>query len=223
MQTEVILDVGKRGCGKTWWARNFIQNKTRVIVAEAGFGEFGIKCATSFDALIEEVRRGFFRISYTPLHWEWPHLFDLAMSAGKEGGPIWLVLEEASRCPDVRSCEEYDRLLILGRHFNVNLLAISTRPAHLPPDYRSQVTRVVAFRQHEERDLDYLAGIMGDRAFTLPELTGHNLIDWSDKEGQNAGTDESGRTQPPNGVPVAGNGGNPGGRGKGDVPDPAHP
>ena len=187
MQTEVILAVGKRGTGKTHWARQFVSSKTRVLVADAGFGEFPFTSIPDgdFDSLCSELRRGFFRLSYTPMSWEWPHLLNAAMAAGREA-PIWLVLEEASRVPPPRACEEYERLLIMGRHYGVNLLALSTRPSHLPPDYRSQATKVVAFRQHEERDLDYLSGIIGRRAYDLPRLRIHpagysDHIIWTDR------------------------------------------
>lgn len=183
MQTEVILVVGKRGTGKTTWARDFVSQKTRVIVADAGFGEFPFQEINDFGTFCASISRsGFFRLSYTPMGWEWPHVLNAAMAAGRDGGPLWLVLEEASRLPPPRACEEYERLLIMGRHYGVNLLALSTRPAHLPPDYRSQATKVIAFRQHEERDLDYLAGIMGDRAKALPGLKGHDFIEWTDRD-----------------------------------------
>lgn len=189
MQTEVILAVGKRGTGKTTWARKFVQDKTRVLVADAGFAEFPFHETSNFSELCTILSRGFFRVCYTPLSWEWPHLLNAAMAAGRDGGPIWLVLEEASRLPSPRACEEYERLLIQGRHYQVNLLALSTRPAHLPPDYRSQATRVIAFRQHEARDLDYLAGIIGnDNAARLPDLTIYregysDHLEWTDRGG----------------------------------------
>lgn len=191
MQTEVILVVGKRGTGKTTWARNFIADKTRVLVADAGFGEFPFREERDFASLCSSLQSGFFRLSYTPVSWEWPHLLNAAMSAGRSG-PLWLVLEEASRLPPPRACEEYERLLIMGRHYGVNLLALSTRPAHLPPDYRSQATRVIAFRQHEERDLDYLSGIIGDRAEELPYLRGHSFIEWTDRDPGPVGMGEGG-------------------------------
>lgn len=166
-----------------------MKDKTRVLVADAGFGEYPFYESRSFAELCSILSRGFFRVSYTPLSWEWPYLLDAAMRAGSDGGPLWLVLEEASRLPPPRACEEYERLLIQGRHFGINLLALSTRPAHLPPDYRSQATRVIAFRQHEERDVDYLAGIVGrEAAEALPNLKifpeGYSdHIEWTDKGG----------------------------------------
>lgn len=60
----------------------------------------------------------------------------------------------------------------------MNILAISTRPSKLPIDYRAQATWIKAFRQHEPRDIDYLAEIMGERAEELPELGPHAFIEW---------------------------------------------
>jgi hypothetical protein len=190
IQTETVLVVGKKGTGKTTWARKYVQNKTRVVVADAGFGEFGFKTVYSFPELLDELKRGFFRVNYTPMSWEWPLLIEAIMIAGSQGGEIWFVLEEASRLPSPRSCEEYERLLIMGRHYNVHLMALSTRPAHLPPDYRSQATKVVAFRQHEQRDLEYLEGIIGDRAEELPGLALFKNVEWRDTDERSRGEGE---------------------------------
>lgn len=180
MQTETILIVGKKGTGKTSWAREFIKDKSRVIVAEAGFDEFGVTYTTEFPAYIDQLRRGFFRVSYTPRSYEWAALLQSAIDSGAADGPLWLVLEEADRIP--RTLLEYEEVMIRGRHYGINLIAMTTRAANLPPDYRSQATRVIAFRQHEPRDIDYLRDIIGDKALDLPMLKKHNHVDWSESD-----------------------------------------
>lgn len=70
----------------------------------------------------------------------------------------------------------------MGRHYGVNMIATSTRASHLPPDYRSQATRVIAFRQSEPADIDYMEDIIGEKALRLPSLPRHEFIDWKESD-----------------------------------------
>lgn len=180
-QRRVVLIVGKTGTGKSTKARELIAPLTRVFVLEAGFkagGEYGIFPTDDFQRVAASLSRSFFRVSYSPRWWEWSWCMEAAKIAGEEGGPLWLVIEEADRVPEPRELEIYDDLINRGRHWGINLVALSTRPAKLPIDYRAQATDVIAFRQHEPRDIDYLREIMGDKAEALPALGAHGCVVW---------------------------------------------
>lgn len=180
MQREVVLVLGKTGSGKTTWARKFIETKQRVIILDAGFGDYPAQETETLDALMDQVEArdkngsGFFRLSYTPRLAEPPIIIDLARVVRK----CWLVLEEADRLDDPRQCAEYDEAISRGRHYELSLLAISLYPFKLPADLRRQATRIICYRMHEPRDIDYLYDIIGDDVSKLPNLEPFHFLDW---------------------------------------------
>lgn len=180
-QREVILVLGKTGSGKTTWARNYIKTLSRVIVAEAGYNEFDIIPCPTFDSLIDKIEkedkggRGIFRVSYTPLYHEQPMMFDVARCTKN----VHLVIEEADRYDDPRSCEEYDEIISRGRHYGVSIIGISLYPAKIPASLRSQASRVICFRQHEPKDVKYFYDVIGEAADQLPTLGQFEFLDWT--------------------------------------------
>jgi hypothetical protein len=180
MQREVVLVLGKTGSGKTTWARQFIQSQTRVIVLDAGFGDYPAQPVDGLENLILETDRlnsngsGFFRLSYTPRMNEAPVVMDLSRVVRN----CWLVMEEADRFDDPRVCSEYDEIISRGRHYGVSILGISLYPFKLPADLRRQATRIICYRMHEPRDLAYLADIIGEDVEKLPSLEPFHYLDW---------------------------------------------
>lgn len=228
MQREVILAVGQTGMGKTTWVRNYISNLTRVIVAAAGFaGDYNIEEAPDFKTLTEKIKRPFFRIAYSPRYYEWPFVFEAARISGETSGPLHLVMEEAYRAGDTREMPEYDEAVNQGRHWGLSLIAISTRAAKLPTDYKAQVTRIIAFRQHLPNDIDYLEDIIGEDAYELQNLKPFAYLDWTpagtkfQREGRKQNERKANTDEPKSheaDLPTqldsggSGNGSNPGGR-----------
>ena len=79
----------------------------------------------------------------------------------------------------------------------MNLVALTTRPEKIPPDYRAQATRVIAFHQHEPRDLDYLAEIMGEKAYQLPNLPRFKFIEWKEGDWNSSASSSPDTSSPP--------------------------
>lgn len=180
MQREIVLVLGQTGSGKTTWAKSYASSLQRCIIFDASFGEFDAKQCGTFTELVEEVSdKSFFRASYTPRYFEHPLMFDLARVLGR----CHLVLEEADRLDDPRAFQEYDEAISRGRHYGISLVGISLYPAKLPAMLRRQATRVIAFRQIEPRDIDYLAEIIGPAADDLPNLKPFHFIDWTPTSG----------------------------------------
>ncbi len=153
---------------------------SRVIVLDAGFDEYQATQYADFESLALGVTgKSFFRAAYTPRTFEMPVMFDLARVVGR----CTLVLEEADRLDDPRQFGEYDEAISRGRHYGVSLCAISLYPAKLPAMLRRQTTRLIAFRQIEPRDIDYIAEIIGSAADELPLLKPFHYIDWTPSGG----------------------------------------
>lgn len=197
MQREVVLVLGKTGSGKTTWARRFIQTQTRVIVLDAGFQDYQVRSVSDLSELISVVDKlnvggsGFFRITYTPRMYESPVIMDLSRVVAN----CWLVLEEADRMEDPKVNPEYDEIISRGRHYGVSILAVSLYPFKLPADLRRQATRIVCYRMHEPRDLDYLYDIIGEDVSKLPGLKPFHYLDWRAGHGSEIKTLDNGREE----------------------------
>ena len=181
---------------------------SRVLVLDAGFGEYDATQYGDFESLATGIAgKSFFRAAYTPRTYEIPVMFDLARVAGR----CTLVLEEADRLDDPRQFFEYDEMISRGRHYGVSICAISLYPAKLPAMLRRQTTRLIAFRQIEPRDIDYIAEIIGPAADELPDLKPFHFIDWTPSGGAHVkklgGRDGHKNGDDVRGVDAGGNGG----------------
>jgi energy-coupling factor transporter ATP-binding protein EcfA2 len=176
LQREIVLVLGQTGSGKTTWARRYVNTLNRAIVLDAGFNEYGAhECGTFHDLVNHISTRSFFRVSYSPLTFEMPLMFDLARVVGN----CHLIIEEADRLDDPRAFLEYDEAITRGRHYGISMVGISLYPAKLPAMFRRQTTRLISFRQIEPRDIDYIAEIVGPIADDLPNLEKFSYIDWT--------------------------------------------
>lgn len=75
--------------------------------------------------------------------------------------PVSLVLEEAHILFNDSELHKAVKtplreLCFLGRHFAIDTILCSQRPASLPPNVRSQAQFFVSFKQKERADIDYL-------------------------------------------------------------------
>lgn len=190
MQREVVLVLGKTGSGKTTWTRKYIETLNRVIILDAGFGDYPVEECNSMDELINLAEKrnadghGFFRLSYTPRSGEAGVILDLARVLRN----TWVIIEEADRLDDPRIHPEYDEIISRGRHYGVSILAVSLYPFKLPADLRRQATRLICYRMHEPRDLDYLSDIIGDDVSKLPDLEPFHFLDWNAGKGSEVKT-----------------------------------
>lgn len=178
-QRQVDLILGKTGSGKTTYARHLIASRSRVIIADADFREYPATTFQTFESLSDYLEKHagagqFFRVAYTPYEDEYPLMCDLARLVGN----CTLVLEEADRFPDPRSCIEYQEIITRGRHHRVSIMALGLYPALLPAMLRRQASKIISFRQHEPADIDWLAAVMGETAKQLPALGDHQYLEW---------------------------------------------
>lgn len=69
-----------------------------------------------------------------------------------------------------------------GRHRDIELIGITQRPYTMPAILRSQCKELYTFRQFEQRDIDWLRGILGHQADEVKNLKQFEYLHYSDGE-----------------------------------------
>jgi hypothetical protein len=170
----VILIAGPGGSGKTSVVFELIEPLTRVIVLDAGFGNYDTLAFLDLNQLAAYLdehggRGGFFKVSYTPA----PHEFGIILAMAKQLGqiePVTLVIEEADRMPRPDDLEIYGDLIARGRHYGVHMIMAAPRPVDFNIDVRSQATEIYSFLFIEPQDLKWLRGANGALEAQVREL-----------------------------------------------------
>lgn len=170
----VIIVVGPGGTGKTSVVFEHIEPLTRVIVLDAGFGNYDTLPFYDINALaayLDEHGRkgGFFKVSYTPQ----PHEYGLILAMAQHIGqiePITLAIEEADLMPSPEELPIYGHMIRRGRHFGVHMILAAPRPVDIDIDVRSQATEIYSFSFIEPQDLKWLRGANAQLEAAVREL-----------------------------------------------------
>lgn len=180
---EIIVVLGRRGQGKSTWAKRYVQGVRRLAVWDPKrsyqvdyppdlaewFEDYEIHAARNSS---EEFRIGGFydddqetlgSIAYVAQH-------------------TCLVLEECAFVFNPRQdFPEWARECIyLGRERGISVVAVAQRPRSVHIALRSQATRVICFNQHEVTDVDWIADMFGSDALDqIPTLEKLECLDIS--------------------------------------------
>lgn len=179
MKREVIIILGKTGCGKSWWAKHAVKESERLAVFDPlGSPEYRVQwiAPDDIDGMEDAYRQREFRMGIVD-----PEGLESLGSFAYAYGPVTLVLEEFSTIQDKgqRPPEWLRRLIFLGRHKAVNLVAVAQRAVSIPIELRSQASRIVSFAQHEADDLGWLEEFYGpDITDTVPDLPKFTCVDY---------------------------------------------
>lgn len=155
MNERICLIFGKTGTGKTTLAKKLIADEKRIVAIDPlnEFNDFVF--LYNFDEAYEFFKRidsgSSFKVSIRfndDIDFE--YLFKLLFEIKN----LILVLEEAEMyiSPAVKS-SSFLRLVRYGRHSKIKILGIARRTAELSRDFRSQVNRIISFKQTDEMDL----------------------------------------------------------------------
>lgn len=189
VKRDVRLILGKTGSGKTTLARQLVRALPRCLILDNGFQEFTARHFTDISQLhdhldINAVAGEEFKAAFTPLKSQYDTLFRWAVEVGNEEA-ITLVLEECDRFPTPASAALFDEIVQRGRHYGVNLLALTTFPYAVNIDLRRQATEIFTFRQHEPADIKWLSAVMpGEAISQVQQLGDYEYLRWNAKNGE---------------------------------------
>lgn len=96
-------------------------------------------------------------------------------------GNITFLVEEIDSFLTINTAgldREFLNIVQRGRHREVELIGITQRPYAMPAILRSQCKELYTFRQFEKRDLEWLRGILGDRADEVEGLQQFEYIEF---------------------------------------------
>jgi len=162
MTSKIIILLGRRGCGKTEYAKHILKSLKRYIILDP-IDEYkdGLKIY-NFDELSNLIMKYRFndelRLSYTPSFNEDTQIcFQGLCKVIYAMGNITFVVEEIGTFMTATSCaKQFLSLVRLSRHKDINLISITQRATDIPRLLRSQATEIISFQQIEPRDLKYL-------------------------------------------------------------------
>lgn len=172
---------GKKGSGKSTLAREIMEDWPRVVTLDL-MGEYpgerawGLRpCA---DLLVARGTQKKFRLSLTGFRPE--EGIRLLRICQELRGALIVVEEAGAYCSPSVFPPELAELVYRGRHYGVSQLYVSQRPASIHRAITSQADVIVAFRQHEARDIAYLRSVLGDDADLLRDLPDYKIKCYGD-------------------------------------------
>jgi hypothetical protein len=188
LNRDVRLILGKTGSGKTTLARRFVRALPRALILDNGFLEYPAVHFTDINELHSYLdaagsKGGNFRAGFTPIRSQYSTLFTWAREIGA-AEEMTLVLEECDRFPTIEAQLQFEEIVQRGRHYGVNVLALTTFPYAVDIDLRRQATEIYTFRQHEPQDLKWLSAVMaGDTLNDVMNLGDYEYLHWIAKTG----------------------------------------
>jgi len=187
---ELVFITGKTGSGKSTLLRKMLADKKRLIIFDtiSEYSELSPPYPALFVHDISQLYDYFaknhsrdFRVVFDP---EDPE----QVLTLKDGSEI-TVFEEAARLiythldsmilgveemanfmTGSRTPEYLRKITRFGRHSALSLYTTTQRPADVHPLIRAQITKLISFKQHEPRDIDWLKQVIGEEALGLKDL-----------------------------------------------------
>ena len=178
--TDVILALGRRGCGKSFLAKNIQKIHPRRIIFDTvneyskdsnnsvvyNFNEFA-------DAILRNEDRNEFEIifQFDPEEDNPELIFDQALKVLYYRRDVLIVIEEVQTFSSPHYLGKWLRnCLLKGRHQNLALLFTTQRPGELHKTILSQCSHIFAGQIHETNDLNYISKFIGVNSEKLINL-----------------------------------------------------
>ncbi|MBI4847552.1 MAG: ATP-binding protein [Nitrospirae bacterium] len=161
--------IGRRGYGKTTLAGKFLDQRTQPAIIVDMLGQFkhGKRFFSAKDLLDHILTK---KISITdPLILGSFELndFSIICEIAIRLKNVMLIIDEVDFFDSPRVQDKnFKRVIHYGRHYNIDLVTTSRRPANISRDLTSQTDEFYVFRVTEKRDLEYFENLSSE----LPEL-----------------------------------------------------
>jgi len=177
---EVLFVSGQRGSGKSHWTKNYILKLPRVMVFDSLSEYTTEKTFYDIAGLVDflkadQAKSSFFTASFDSYEDDDFPLFCRAMLAA---GNMYVVIEEIDLFSSPTNTPvELLRLLKYGRHWNLQIIGVSRRPAEVSRSFTAMTTRFVIFSQREPRDIAYFRSVFGSEADKILQLKDYRFLD----------------------------------------------
>jgi len=188
----ITVVLGQRGSGKTSWVKQQLPAFPRFILWNTVNDDYtGFEIVNDTESLFEYVwrkRNGICQVIVNYLEEKGQEdkeleglIFTCNVAEAMEN--ICFIIEEIDTYATTQTMPyELKRLLKIGRHYGVSMIAVSRRPAEINRLITSQAQRFICFKTIEPNDVRYLTSIIGESARELPEIPPLYYLDW--KHGQ---------------------------------------
>lgn len=177
---EVIFVSGQRGSGKSHWTKKHLLKLPRVLIYDslseytADFNFQDIDSLVDFLKTDQAVNSFYSAVLDTYDENEFPLFCRAALACDN----LYVIIEEIDLFSNPLSTPvELLKLLKYGRHWNLQIIGVSRRPAEVSRHFTAMTTRFVIFNQREPRDISYFRSIIGEHADKIPQLTNYQFLD----------------------------------------------
>jgi hypothetical protein len=156
---QLILVAGKRGYGKTTFAREYLKLREPRVLALDPFGDFSMPCVDE-DRAFEDLRHRAARRSICPpinrTSRDWAtDFFERCIDELRD---CLLVLDEITLWSQVYTAGSPLEVIVLqGRRLGIRLIVISQKIALVPDVMKTEATDLVLFRTTRPTDLETAA------------------------------------------------------------------
>ncbi len=181
---DYIIVNGMQGYGKSVWTREYARSKSRLFLYDPKAEYPDVDYQTPPDEIIPRIVRGELQ-KFRYGSWI-PEDVEMLGVAAYGAMNCALILEECKMLFDRgEDIVPWARPIVyMGREPKLDLVLVAQRAIAIPPDIRSQASRIVTFLQSEVQDCKALAAKFGgdyeDEIRNLPEL---ECLDWEAGKG----------------------------------------
>jgi len=186
--SPITVVLGQRGSGKTSWVKKQLPALPRFVLWNTVNDDYtGFEIVSDTEALFEYVWKRRDSILQVVINYleekgeedKEAEGFAFVCKLVEAVENVCFIVEEVDTYATSATIPyELKRLLKIGRHYGVSMIAVSRRPAEINRLITSQAQRFICFKTIEPNDVRYLRSIIGEPATELPQIPLLEYLDW---------------------------------------------